>query len=64
MTVLLLMLVLATTLWVGVDASKRDWSREKRAADTAGWVIGCLLLWIVVFPYYLAKRRSAPIKSQ
>lgn len=53
-------MLLGTTIWVGVDASRRDWS--KRSFGTAGWVVGTLLLWIVFFPVYLAKRGDAPLK--
>lgn len=57
---LVLLVVVGTTIWVGVDASKRDWSG---GSGTATWVIGCVLLWIVVFPIYLAKRGRAPLKD-
>ena len=58
-----LLLVLPTTIWVGVDASRRDWSRDKFATSTWQWVLGMLLLWIVALPVYLAKRGTAPLKS-
>ena len=32
-------------------------------SGTATWVLGCLLLWIVVFPIYLAKRGKAQLKD-
>ena len=57
------LLVVGTTIWLGVDASRRDWSDSGFAKSTTQWVIGSLLLWIVVFPVYLAKRGSAPLKS-
>lgn len=56
----LLLIVVGSTIWVGVDASRRDWGT---GTGTAGWVIGCLLLWIVFFPIYLAKRGKAPLKE-
>ena len=57
---LVLLVVVGTTIWVGVDASKRDWGD---GMGTAGWVIFCILLWIVGFPVYLAKRGKAPLKE-
>jgi hypothetical protein len=44
--------VLATSLWVFVDA------REKRIRKPAGWAIACLLLWLVFFPWYVSRRRT------
>lgn len=62
LTFLLLLVVIGTTIWVGVDASNRDFG--PKGTSTATWVVGCLLLWIVVFPMYLFKRGNAPLKSQ
>jgi hypothetical protein len=58
--VLIVLIVIGTTIWVGVDASKRDWGE---GSGTGTWVVGCILLWIVVFPVYLAKRGKAPFKA-
>lgn len=55
------LVVVGTTIWVGIDASKRDWQGK---SGTATWVAGCILLWIVVFPIYLAKRNKAPLKAE
>jgi hypothetical protein len=60
---LMLLLVVGSTVWLGVDASKRDWSENKFASSTGRWVIGSLGLWIVAFPVYLVHRRRAPLKS-
>jgi hypothetical protein len=60
---LLLLVIAATAIWVAIDASKRDWSRDKRATSPLTWALGCLLFWIVVFPMYLVKRRRAPIRT-
>ncbi len=57
---LILLAVVGTTIWVGVDASKRDW---RGGSGTATWVVGCILLWIVFFPIYLVKRGRAPLKD-
>jgi len=60
MTTLLLLVVVATTVWVGVDADGRRWPKGTLTGSTGGWVFGCLALWIVVFPIYLAQRGRAP----
>lgn len=52
-TEVVLLVVIGTTIWVGFDA-------HARGHGVVGWVVGCLLLWIVVFPAYLVKRKSAP----
>ena len=57
------LVVLGTASWVGADASQRDFSGSKFASKTWHWVAGMLLLWIVVFPVYLAKRGHAPAKQ-
>jgi hypothetical protein len=48
------LVVVGTTIWVGVDAPKRAW--PEKSTSTFAWVLGCLLLWIVVFPVYLYQR--------
>jgi hypothetical protein len=57
--------IVGTTIWVGFDASKRDWSSVSGTGgnSTATWVVGCILIWIFVFPLYLAKRGKAPLKA-
>jgi hypothetical protein len=57
------LIVVASAIWVGVDASHRDFTGSSFARTTSHWVIGTLLLWIVVFPVYLAKRGHVPLKS-
>jgi hypothetical protein len=59
--VLILFAVIVTTIWVGIDSSRHDWNA---GGATAGWVIGCLALWIVFFPVYLYKRTKVPLKGQ
>jgi hypothetical protein len=44
--------VLLTSLWVLFDARKL---RFKETGPST-WFVGCLLLWIIVFPWYLIKR--------
>jgi hypothetical protein len=47
--------------WVWYDASGRDWSRSRFASSAWQWAIGVLLLWLIVLPIYLVKRRHAPV---
>ena len=58
----MLLVVIVTTLWVAYDASQRDWRSSSFANRAWKWVAGSLLLWIVVFPVYLFKRGSVPLK--
>ena len=44
-----LIVVLVTSIWAGVDA-------HGRGRGGIGWFLGCILLWIVCFPVYLAVR--------
>ncbi len=44
--------VLASSLWVFVDAQKQGVPKPLR------WGMGALLLWILVFPWYLSRRRT------
>lgn len=58
--------VVTATIWLGFDARKRDWSESRSrwgARNTTTWVIASLLLWIVVFPIYLAQRGRIPLKD-
>ena len=60
--VLTLLLVVGSTIWVGLDA----WSLGARSSlrtgivdlGPVGWVIACLAMWIIAFPLYLATRGS------
>jgi hypothetical protein len=55
-----LLLVVGSAIFVGFDAHQIGARKGlvKGVADMSalGWVLGCLLLWIVAFPLYLAKR--------
>lgn len=62
MIALLVLVILITTIWVGFDASGRDFSGCQTAHTTAEWVGACLLLWIVFFPAYLVQRGRVPFK--
>lgn len=54
------LIVLATSIWVLVDASrigvKAGQSSGLKNMGPAGWFFSCLLLWIFAFPYYLTVR--------
>jgi heme/copper-type cytochrome/quinol oxidase subunit 1 len=63
MAALVLLVVVGTTIWMGMDASGRDWSDHKFARHTWQWVVGGLGLWIVTFPVYLASRGGVPRKG-
>ena len=57
---LILIIAVATSIWVAVDASaigvKKGQLKGLAGMGPAGWFFACLLLWIVGFPFYLAKR--------
>jgi hypothetical protein len=61
MLALLAIIVVGSTVWVGLDARKRDFSDVRFADNSAEWIVGCILLWIVVFPIYLVQRSRAPL---
>ena len=44
--------VLLTSAWVYYDA------HNKRVPKPLRWGLGSLLLWIVVFPWYVVRRRN------
>jgi hypothetical protein len=50
--------VVGTTIWVGIDHGRttRAYGTDQMSEDAAGWVIACLFLWIVFFPWYLVAR--------
>jgi hypothetical protein len=61
MTAVVVLVVVGTAIWVGFDASGRDWSGDGFANRPWKWVLGCLGLWIIVFPMYLVRRnRTRP----
>ena len=51
---------IATSIWVLVDAKtlgvKKGQISGMGDIGPWGWFFACLLLWIVGFPFYLAKR--------
>jgi len=57
---LMWVIVIVTSIWVLVDARaigvKKDQVQGMGNLGPWGWFFVCLLLWIVGFPFYLAKR--------
>jgi hypothetical protein len=62
--ILVLLVFLGTDFWVHVDA-KAHYERGTPVIFSTGflevdtpvaWFFGCLLLWIVFFPLYIARR--------
>lgn len=53
-------MVVATSIWVLIDAKAIGVRREERKSafnfGPWGWFISCLFLWIIAFPAYIAKR--------
>lgn len=55
------LIVLPTAVWVLIDATTLKAKKGRLGGGffdmgVAGWFFSCLLLWIVAFPAYLAKR--------
>ena len=54
------LVIIGTSIWVAIDASRIGARKGlvKGLADIgpAGWFFCCLLIWIIGFPVYLAKR--------
>ncbi|HEX8465731.1 MAG TPA: hypothetical protein VF627_14035 [Abditibacterium sp.] len=55
-----LLIVLITTIWMGLDARSHQISVDKKPYGlnngALAWFLTGLLLWIITFPYYLWKR--------
>lgn len=52
-----MLLVLGTSIWAGIDASTHKLNRyQNGVGGPVGACLGSLLLWIFVFPWYLAIR--------
>ncbi|MCX5806947.1 MAG: SHOCT domain-containing protein [Proteobacteria bacterium] len=56
----ILIIVLATTIWLTYDASTNKIPATKQPYSinngALAWCLSALLLWIVTFPYYLVRR--------
>ena len=61
---LLWVIVIGTSIWVGFDSHTllSQIPKDKRKVLSSGatspfvWVLGCFLLWIIAFPWYLSAR--------
>lgn len=53
-------IVILTSIWVFIDAKKIGVQKGQIEGmgnlNPIGWLVACLMLWIVSFPFYLAKR--------
>lgn len=61
MEALIWLAILGSAAWVFYDARRLDVGRDTsgpRKTSPLIWALGCLLLWIIVFPWYLIKRPS------
>jgi len=60
METVIIIIVIGTSIWVAVDATtigvKKGQIKGVADMGPAGWFFACLLLWIIAFPFYLAKR--------
>ena len=60
MEIIILLIILCTSIWVLVDAKKIGVKKGQMKGMTDmgpwGWFFACLLIWIIGFPLYLAKR--------
>ena len=59
---LIFIVIIATSIWVFVDAksigARKGLQKGFFDLGPIGWFLVCLLLWIVAFPCYLAKRND------
>lgn len=62
LTLLIWIVVIGTAVWVGFDAGsyKHKHGVGPNKTSPAAWIVGTLLLWIIVFPWYLFARGKAP----
>ncbi len=60
MGTLILIAVIGTSIWVLYDAKtigvQKGQIQGLASMGPWGWFFGCLLLWIICFPFYLIKR--------
>jgi len=54
----MLAVVLASTIWVALDAARNPY------VDTPTWVVAVFLFWIIAFPAYLIRRSQDPTKRK
>ncbi len=59
---ILLIVVLGTSIWAGFDAQaliSKGVDKKSLGGGPVAIFLGCSLIWIIVFPYYLVKRSNA-----
>lgn len=56
MEALVFAIVVGSSLWMAFDVHQSGYYKTHSGTGPIGWFFGGLLLWIVVFPLYLAKR--------
>lgn len=65
---LALLVMAATTLWIGVDAATHKIPITKKPYGlnngALAWFFSALVLWIVTFPYYLMRRTAVMQQRQ
>jgi hypothetical protein len=58
--VVIWLVIIGTSIWVAIDASNigahKGLVKGLGNMGPAGWFVCCLLIWIIGFPVYLAKR--------
>jgi hypothetical protein len=58
---ILLIVVLGTSIWAGFDAQaliSKGADKKSLGGGPVAIFLGCLLVWIIVFSYYLVKRSN------
>jgi Short C-terminal domain len=58
--------VIGTSIWVFTDAKARILTGERLEPieSPAGWAWGCILLWIVFFPWYLMRKSNSNVTTK
>ena len=60
MDMIVWLMLVGTSIWVLIDAKnigvKPGQVKGLGNMGPWSWFFGCILLWIVIFPYYLCKR--------
>jgi len=62
MFAVIILIVLGTSIWAAFDAQAiiaKGVDKKYLGGGPVVIFLGCLLLWIIVFPYYLVKRSNA-----
>jgi len=58
----ILLVIIGTSIWVFFDAKtigvKKGQVKGFADMGPVGWLFACLLIWIISFPMYLAKREE------